>query len=82
MAKSIAIFQEKSSKTGKFIGLKIYYYLSPNSEWYFVTVGKPLLGKVPEYTKDARGQWMSRKQYPTVKALEKYHKADNIHRRN
>jgi hypothetical protein len=77
MAKSVAIFQEKSNKTGSFVGLKIYYYKTKNPNWWFVSVGKPYLGIVPEYD-SGKGQFWSKKQYPTISALEKYHKPDNI----
>lgn len=79
MAKSVAIFQEKDLKTKKFIGYKIYYYKTKNPNWWFVSVGKPKLGTAPEYGSDS-GQFTSRKQYPTISALEKYHKQDNIFR--
>ena len=79
MAKSVAIFQEKDLKTKKFIGNKIYYYKTKNPNWWFVSVGKQKLGIVPEYGSDS-GQFTSRKQYPTISALEKYHKQDNIFR--
>jgi hypothetical protein len=77
MAKSIAIFQEKSTKTGSFVGLKIYYYKTKNPNWWFVSVGKPYLGIVPEYG-SGNGQFWNKKQYPTISSLEKYHKQDNI----
>ena len=79
MAKSVAIFQEKSSKTGSFIGDKIYYYKTKNPNWWFVSVGKAYLGTVPEYG-IGTGQFKNKKQYPTIASLEKYHKEDNIHR--
>lgn len=77
MAKSSAIFQEKQN--GKFVGLKIYYYKTKNTNWWFVSVGKPNLGIVPEYG-TGTGQFKSKKQYPTIKSLEKYHLTDNIYR--
>lgn len=79
MAKSAAIFQEKSTKSGNFIGLKIYYYKTKNPNWWFVSVGKPKAGNIPEYGSGS-GQWVSKKQYPTIKSLENYHKEDNIFR--
>ncbi len=79
MAKSAAIFQEKSTKTGRFVGSKIYYYKTKNPKWWFVSVGKPYQGTVPEYG-TGTGQFASRKQMPTIASLEKYHKADNIFR--
>lgn len=79
MAKSVAIFQEKSVKTGSFIGEKIYYYKTKNPNWWFVSVGKPKAGVVPEYG-SGTGQWKNKKQYPTIKSLENYHKEDNIFR--
>ncbi len=78
MAKSVAIFQEKSVKFGM-IGDKIYYYKSNNPKWWFVSVGKPYLGNIPEYG-SGTGQWKNKKQYPTIASLEKYHKEDNIFR--
>lgn len=78
MAKSVAIFQEKS-KSGNFIGQKIYYYKTKDPKWWFVTVGQPKLGSIPEYGSDT-GQWKSKKQFPTIASLEKYHKEDNIFR--
>ena len=79
MAKSAAIFQEKSFK-GSFIGEKIYYYKTKSPNWWFVSVGKPYLGVVPEYASGKTGQWKNKKQYPTIALLEKYHKEDNIFR--
>ncbi len=79
MAKSTAIFQEKSSKTDKFIGEKIYYYKTNNPKWWFISVGKPHLGSVPEYG-SGTGQFKNKKQYPTIASLEKYHKEDSIYR--
>jgi len=80
MAKAIAIFQEKSLKTSNFIGEKIYYYKTTNPNWWFVSVGKPKVGVVPEYGSGKTGQWKNKKQYPTIKSLENYHKEDNIFR--
>lgn len=80
MAKAAAIFQEKSTKTGSFIGNRIYYYQTKNSNWWFVSVGKPHRGEVPKYTSGASGQWVSRKTYPTLASIEKLLKGDNIYR--
>lgn len=72
----IAVFQEKTDK-GTPIGLKIRYYDVGERDWWYQLVGesykpteKPVYGKA--------GHWVSRKQYPTVKSLEKYHQNDNI----
>ena len=75
-----AIFQEKS-KNGSFIGEKIYYYKTKNPDWWFVSVGKPHVGVVPEYGQGT-GQFKNKKQYPTIASLEEYHKGDNIYRIN
>lgn len=72
----IAVFQEKTDK-GTNIGLKIRYYNVGERDWWYQLVGddykpteKPVYGK--------SGHWVSKKQYPTVKSLEKYHQNDNI----
>jgi len=77
MAKSLAIFQEK--KGSKFLGDKIYFYKTKDKKWYYVRVGSPKRGSVPEYMVGV-GQWWSRKDFPTIKSLENYFREDNIFR--
>jgi hypothetical protein len=78
MAKAKAVFQEKSTKTGKFIGLKIYYYETAG-KWWYVRVGKPFVGKkVPNFGTAKTGTYKNRLQYPTIASLEKYHAQDHI----
>lgn len=73
----VAIFQEKNKK-GEFIGKKIFYYKA-EKDWWYVTVGKEFQGdEIPKYNSGKTGNWKNKKQYPTIKSLEEYHKQDNI----
>lgn len=70
------IFQQKIK--GMYSGLKIYYYETDDNRWWFVKVGDPFTGnQIPEYG-SGTGQWKSKRQFPDLKSLIAYHKADNI----
>mgnify|MGYP003657962222 CR=1 FL=1 len=70
--KPCAIFQAKDE------GKKIYYYITPDKNHWFISIGYPHKGKIYNSTSGKCGGWKCRKQYKNINDLVKLHKADNI----